>query len=341
MIELNEKSKVYVLCPAYIKTGGTELSHQLVFELNNLKINAHIVYYYSKRKKQKNRNLKYTPQAFEKYINDYFEMLDIEDIKDNVIIIPEVAIHRVKRFKNIRKAVWWMSVDNYTNYIGVLKTLKNSNLKDTIARIIDGNICKKTDFKDIDFFLYQSYYSKDYFKNVDKEGAYLSDYINDSYLNNELNSKKITKENIVLYNPKKGYEFTKKIIDKRNNLKWIPIINMSNVEVRDLILKSKVYVDFGNHPGKDRFPREAAMCNCCIITGRRGSANYYEDVMIDDEFKFEDLDDNIDLIINKISECINDYENINIKFEEYRNFIKKEKENFIKDIQKIFVKREK
>ena len=339
MIELNEKSKVYVLCPAYVKTGGTELSHQLVFELNKLDIDAHMVYYYSQRKKMRNKDMKYTPQAFEKYVKDYLEVDEIEDTKDNVIVIPEVAIHRVKKLHNIRKAVWWMSVDNYTNFIGILKTLKNSNIKETLTRIVDGNICEKTDFKDIDYFLYQSYYSEDYFKDVKKEGYYLSDYINDSYLNINEKDKKSKRENIILYNPKKGYEFTKKIIDRGSDLKWIPLINKTNEEVKELLLKSKVYIDFGNHPGKDRFPREAAMCGCCIITGKRGSANYYKDVMIDDEFKFEDSDENIEKIINKINECLNNYDNMSLKFEKYRDFIKGEKENFIKDIQKIFVKK--
>lgn len=34
MIEIYEQTKVYVLCPAYLKTGGPELLHQLVHTLS-------------------------------------------------------------------------------------------------------------------------------------------------------------------------------------------------------------------------------------------------------------------------------------------------------------------
>lgn len=34
MIEIYDNTKVYVLCPAYLKTGGPELLHQLVHILS-------------------------------------------------------------------------------------------------------------------------------------------------------------------------------------------------------------------------------------------------------------------------------------------------------------------
>lgn len=43
MIEIYEQTKVYVLCPAYSKTGGPELLHQLVhtlFEKRNRSISC-------------------------------------------------------------------------------------------------------------------------------------------------------------------------------------------------------------------------------------------------------------------------------------------------------------
>lgn len=146
------------------------------------------------------------------------------------------------------------------------------------------------------------------------------------------------KSNKVLYNPKKGYRFTKRIIKRANDLEWVPIKNLTTTQVKELLLQSKVYIDFGNHPGKDRFPREAAMCGCVIITGKRGSAKFCEDVPIDDVFKFKDSRKNINKIVTKIKECLNNYDTKNKKFENYRNYIKGEKEQFKKDIDTIFVK---
>ena len=45
MLKINSKTIVYVVCPAFNKTGGTELEHQLVFELNKIGVKAFITYY--------------------------------------------------------------------------------------------------------------------------------------------------------------------------------------------------------------------------------------------------------------------------------------------------------
>ena len=112
---------------------------------------------------------------------------------------------------------------------------------------------------------------------------------------------------------------------------------MSTDEVKVLLSQSKVYIDFGNHPGKDRLPREAALLGCCIITGKRGAAKYDEDVSIPAKYKFDDVKKEIEKIGNMIKECIDNYE-INIKeFEDYRKKIANERKQFEKDVYKVFV----
>ncbi|PRR81497.1 hypothetical protein CLLU_31270 [Clostridium luticellarii] len=109
-------------------------------------------------------------------------------------------------------------------------------------------------------------------------------------------------------------------------------------EIKQLLRKGKVYIDFGNHPGKDRFPREAAISGCCIITGKRGAAKFYEDIPISSKYKFNDNIANIDKIINSIKLCLNNYDNEIKNFQEYRNIIINEKEKFEKDLLNIFKK---
>lgn len=58
------------------------------------------------------------------------------------------------------------------------------------------------------------------------------------------------------------------------DLRWVPLIGMTTEEMRSCMSKSKVYIDFGNHPGKDRIPREAAISGCIVITGKRGAAAF-------------------------------------------------------------------
>ena len=331
MIELKKDSTVYVLCPAYIKTGGPELLHQLVYSLNANRVNAKITYY-----NLDESNKDYTNDDFKKYITDYKLINEVEDLEKNVIVIPETNVELIKKFKQARTVIWWLSVDNYEihhNYsLRKQKLGLKSAIKGKIKDILTGG--NKDLFK-AKYHLCQSYYAIDFLEKKEiNNSIYLSDYINDSYLETKVDYSK--KEDIVLYNPKKGFEFTEKIIEKTPEIKWIPIENMTTEQVKELLLKSKVYIDFGNHPGKDRFPRETAICGCCVITGTRGAAKFENDVPILKEFKFNDDDKNIDIIIEKIKSCLNNYENEICKFEKYRNFISSEKEKFNDDVKNIF-----
>lgn len=117
-------------------------------------------------------------------------------------------------------------------------------------------------------------------------------------------------------------EFTKKLINSAPDLTWIPIENLTTEGVKNLLCESMVYIDFGNHPGKDRFPREAAICGCCIITGKRGSAKYFEDIPISDYYKFDEDESLIPQIIDKIRFCLTNFEEESLNFKEYKDFIK-------------------
>lgn len=333
MIEVYKNSKIYVLCPAYVKTGGPELLHQLVNKLHNRNIDAYIVYMGIEKD-----NPNYIADDFKSYNVKYIFEEQIEDKMENILIIPETLMKKVNDFKKIRKVIWWLSVDNYKKNFMFIPALKLCGLKYAVKLLINGTIIfHKKDYKKAEYNLCQSYYAIDYLKQRNVPNIiYLSDYINKAFMDE---NKEIRKLDNVLYNPKKGYKFTKKIIQKSPNLNWIPIKGLTMKQVKNLLLESKVYIDFGNHPGKDRFPREAAMCNCCVITGKRGAAKYYEDVGISDEFKFDDINRNILKIVKKINECIDNYDFQSKKFLEYRKYIKSEEEKFEKDIDKIFVKK--
>jgi hypothetical protein len=113
---------------------------------------------------------------------------------------------------------------------------------------------------------------------------------------------------------------------------------MTKEEIIKTLQRAKVYIDFGNHPGKDRIPREAAILGCCVITGKRGSAAFFEDVPIPDEYKFEDKEENIPKIIEKIKDCFRNFEERYKDFEYCREVIRNEPQKFVEDIKKIFVK---
>lgn len=327
---IKNNTKIYVACPANTATGGPELLHQLAYELNHLGFNTYMYYY----NRVENKNPVH--EAYVSYNNAFVDT--IENNKNNIIIVPEVRTDLLYQYNKIQKVIWWLSVDNYFSFLN-----SNSKFKKVIKYILYYlNIYPKAKIyrfgkKEKIIHFVQSEYAKQMLKRKGIDNIfYLSDYLNSLFIECQTINIHNKKENIVVYNPKKGIQFTKSIIRAAKHIKFIPIENMTRTEVADLLSKAKVYIDFGNHPGKDRIPRETAISGCCVITGKDGSAKFYEDVPIESEFKFDAKIQNIPLIIKKIEDCFENYEVESKKFQNYREIIKKERPKFIEDIKNIF-----
>lgn len=326
-IEIFKDTVVYIIAPPAFATGGPEVLHQLAYNIKKIfGIRAKMFYLPSDHPDP-------VHPAYLEYNVDYVR--EIEDREENVLIIPEVYPNVIAKYKNIRMAIWWLSVDNY--YLSI-KPRKKNIIGRFLSRLYsdDGLVFSKKN-KNLKYHLAQSNYAIHHLKEKGiEEVEYLSDYLNDSYLNIETDYSK--KENIVVYNPKKGYEFTKEIIDNAKDVVFKPVENMSREEVLKLLQKSKIYIDFGNHPGKDRIPREAAIAGCCVITGKRGSAKFAEDVPIPSDYKFEDVKDSIPLIADKIRYCLLNYDDEIKRFDGYIKIIRNEKKRFQSDLIKVFSK---
>lgn len=334
MLSTNNETIVYVACPAYNKTGGTELAHQLVYALNQNGVNSFILYY----DYQEGGN-SINPE-FKKYVSEFCTINRVQDVADNVLVAPEINIDLLDTFKKIQKCVWWMSIDNYLKRDGIKNAARYFGYLKAARYVVKGTVTlHKHKLSNEILHLYQSEYARQYLLKKGITNTHrLSDYINELYLEKpfEINEKD---KNYILYNPKKGAEFTKLLKEAAPDLSWKPIQNMTTEEVRNLLRKSKLYIDFGNHPGKDRFPREAAISGCCVITDKRGSAQYFEDIPIPDEYKFEDKRENIPEILNRIRDCLDNYDRTIKDFEAYRQFIRNEYQTFIKDTIDIFITR--
>lgn len=325
---LNGITEVYIACPAKFATGGTELLHQLCNKLVKHNVNAKMFYLESKDNSP-------TAERFNKYKVSH--VTEIPDNKSVLLIVPETFPEILLRYSKVKKVIWWLSVDNYIetrfklkifplrnviNYYKYYYTLKHTvNFKD--KRIIH---------------LAQSQYAINYLKEKNvKNIDYLSDYLNDVFFTNDIDYSSSKRENIILYNPLKGKEITEKIMSKYPNYQYVPLTKLTPEGVADLCKRSKIYIDFGHHPGKDRFPREAAILGCCIITNKRGAAKYYEDIAISDEYKFEESDDSLDTVGIKINKILNNYDVSINDFEAYRNRIIGEEVKFDNDLKRLFL----
>ncbi len=331
--------KIYVICPYNFKTGGTELLHQLVNQINVLNGRAYIVYI-----NEKDKEISHITEKFESYINDFLTLDDIQDNNSNAVVIPETLAELTGIFHECHIYLWWLSVDNFVRYrCGIRGRINEQGLVkgmlSSVHHLLKGDLYNCINLvKNADTHLCQSYYAMDYLRKmgITDNVEYLSDYLNDEFTDNHSINISLKKNDVVLYNPSKGYSFTKKIIDSSVGIHFIPIKDMTTETAAMTMRRAKVYIDFGNHPGKDRMPREAAISGCCIITGKKGAAAYYDDVPIDDKYKFDDNKKNLQNIIKCINDCIVNYTERVRDFTEYCETIFSEKNKFINDIEAIF-----
>lgn len=323
MIKLTKNSTVYIFGPSDIETGGIECSYSLTSAYKELGFNTKMVLIHPAVHPQHNSNWYEIvqsdyhksriniPQAYSKYINKDDVVSEIVDSPENLIIIPEIWPDVLDQFTNIQKSIWWLSVDN-----GLGSDQKNFHTKLT-----------QPEYLNVHHF-YQSQYAYWFLLNHGAQYVYpLFDYINRDYITDITHENR---DNVVLYNPKKGIEITKQLMDENPDIKFIPLIDMNRDQLRELMLKSKLYIDFGNHPGKDKFPREAATCGCALITSFNGSARFFQDVMIDPRYKF---DNTIQGVSELIKDVFNNFETHFNNFNLYRKVIKSEVETFNNQIK--------
>lgn len=337
---MNKYNKIYVLAPYKNTTGGVELSHQLVDYLRNKNQEAYIVYI-ENLKISDNQNI---TKAYNAYNIETTKV--IEDSPNNIIILPEIYFEFILKFKKIQIGCWWMSVDNHYRFSNILDNIcfeKNLvNRIKILKHYICGDIYKyKNSIKLLHneehriIHFYQSHYAQYHLYSLGMSKVLpLSDYINPE-IENEINY--VPKENIILYNPKKGFKFTQKIISNMPEFKFIPLQGFSRNELNDIFDRAKLYIDFGEFPGKDRLPREAAIHRCCIISGKNGASFFYEDLPIKETYKFDTKNKNVSKICVRIKEVLLYYDKCINDFENYRNIIRKEKKIFYNEIEDIFM----
>jgi hypothetical protein len=301
MFRLYKDTVIYVFCPAKTITGGPEALHQLCDAINLQGGKAKMVYVnYSTEKIIKSSK----PLQYWMYCSS--SSVAIEDDEKNIAVVPEIWPHLLSGYTKIQKAVWWLSV----NYLRDESILKNRNFH----------------------HLYQSVYAREFLlaKGVIAPLA-LYDYINVP------SKKKLIKKKQVCYNPKKGFEITKQIIARLNGsgILFIPLEGLSRKEMAAVLAESVVYIDFGEHPGKDRIPREAALAGNIVISSINGSASFYEDLSFPDKYKFRT--DQLDEAALAIKDGITNYDVLISDFNGYIDLIRNEKKQFFGQAATLFV----
>jgi len=328
MISYKKTSKIIIFCPPKKFTGGPEALHQLSNQLIELGLGNVYMRYTPKR-----------PNAKAKNYNIYKtkEISFVEDNPGNILIIPESMTFLVKKYPKSQKIIWWLSVDFY-------KILMDHRIR---KQSFFTKFFYKQDDKEYHFELFpnvfhwaQSFRSSLYLKNhkvPESQIDFVCDYINPSFLKNHQPIQKNFSNKNILYNPKKGKKEIAELIKSSPKLTWIPIQNMNAEEIKNLMAKSLLYVDFGENPGRDKMLREAVSQDCCIISGKNGSSAYYEDLMILDQYKFDFSNDNIPKILIKIKDVLENYHEHIPHFKIYKDKVLNEEVDFKKKLKEFFL----
>ena len=308
---------IYVISPARLVTGGTELLHQLVGHLVAAGRNASIVY---------------TPWGSEWATPDEFKRYGCPVAREPVdesgvaVIVPEVSTEHLAHFRRARPVVWWLSVDNYRGGFG-----DRHQFLHYVHRWI---------FPDMPpgaTHLFQSAYARDFVgKRFRRTGAMLTDYLADEYVGGGPPLSECSRNNIVAFNPRKGWNYTSKLIKTFPGIQFMALEGMDRLQIKGALDTCKVYIDFGDHPGKDRLPREAAVCGAVVIVGRRGSARYAQDVPLPESYKVDPRKLSVDSVGRMIQDAMDRFDWHQVRQASYRAAILDERAAFRRQADEVF-----
>jgi hypothetical protein len=309
----------FVLCPANYVTGGPEALHQLVAALRSLGRRAFICYYPFDA-------VQAVPSAFLHY---GVETAFPADTENETIVVPESATGMLRQFKKAKGAVWWLSVDYY------FAREYRSAVADAVRRARFLLTRRDLGWREMRAHSHycQSAYAAAFVASRGLACMPLSDYSTTERRGFDTEQRQPR----ILFNPKKGFATTQRLMKACPALNFQPLVGMTRDEVRHTLEHSMVYIDFGQHPGRDRMPREAAMAGCCVVTGRRGSAAFAEDVPIPDRYKLDEKMSHFEAAFRSTVETvISDFSARARDFDSYRQWIAEERARFRAEVEAAF-----
>ncbi len=318
--------KILVVCPAGAVTGGPEALHQLVAHMNSLGLPAYMCYLPFDQPAK-------APQPYERYKT---QSSPYEDASGNLIIFPEVDPMLALKVKHAQVALWWLSLENF------LERRHVSPFYDKIRylkRVIQGRRPwgGARALKNLLHFS-QTEHSSQYLRSCGIEPIPLIDSINEDFLTDRYLDRIDHKQNLILYNPTKGWRVTQKLIAAYPQWQFEPLKGLNREQLSQKLYQAKLYIDFGHHPGRDRMPREAAMHGCCLITGQLGSAGNAIDLPIPGQYKLNSNSPSFVEDFGKVtSNVLENFPEHYSAFKPYRAWLQDEPRIFKQQILNYFI----
>jgi len=279
--------KFVIICPGSFITGGPEALHQLCHHLGQVPGVKAAMHYIGG----------FDQRVADEYWSRYKVATAPSALVDGAsVVIPCNVDPRAYRVTaGGRKWMWWL---------GGKRTLPLDAFND----------CHHA---------FQSEYARRRLERLGYRGLMLTDYLRDTF---DRGTPVDAKEDLIAYNGTKSALHMTRIRLSWPRLACVPVRGMSHDQVRAVLTRAKLYVDFGPHPGRDRMPREAALLGCVVLTNREGAAGVHEDVPLPEDLKVDTAD--IRLAARRVQDALGDYERLHAALEPYRQWIRAQRDTF-------------
>ncbi len=305
---------IFVLARANAVSGGPDALHRLVHTLNELGAPAYISYVPLGVSAD-------VPEVYRRYYQ--VPARQPADAADNLILLPEAMSDHIRRFRRADKALWWLSVDHFFGATGRDGQLRRREIIHGFKSRF-GIADRRANWPELRKIAHYSpsAYAATFLRKHRIESKPLHDPVNAIFLRQRAGG---VRRDAIAYNPAKGMQYTRAIIDALPGIEWVALQGMSHEEVRATLGAVKIYLDFGYFPGRERLPSEAALCGACVVAGRRGAAVFDEDLMIPENYKIDPRSENyVSQCRDIITDIFTNFERRTREFDGFRDRLRRE-----------------
>jgi len=367
-------AKIYSVAPANVYTGGPTALHQLCYFINRF-FDVECLMAYTGI----TREIDPVHHEYKKYMIPYVSISKVEDNPNYLLVLPETQTQLIRRFRRSKKAIYWLAVDNFflSNYyrsrasrirfwLDFIEYMLRSKsiplisyykffLNDVTYYIALKEISKaaskyvQNPLKDlidnVDIHIAQSIYAKKFLIHIGVDQhkiPVIREPIEEEFYNISLTIK--NKYDIISFNARKTfskiYHILQKISKHYKSLKIIPLRNVGKEGMKKILSRSKVFIDIGHHPGRDRPAREAGILRNIVIINRSGGYYYPEDLPVPEEYTIHCRDiacrdinerDLTELVIDSVE----NYEYHINKFSNFIEYLKEEPKLYLEDLKRF------
>lgn len=330
---------VSVFYPRGTRTGGPEALHQLVHSLRSLGHDAALV------------PLSGTENVPRVAAYGHYDAPEISRPRTgprDAVVIPETWVPRDAVLGGAQRVCWWLSVDNSPVFIDQRRreqrllgeplappTLR-SRVRGPVRRLLVPVRVRRIAGA---VHVAQSAYAQDMVaRRLGEPVGILSDYVVlDTAERAASGGRTASDRPTVSFNPAKGGELVARVqalIDQP--VVWLPIVDMTPVEVRAALRRSDVYLDLGHLPGKDRLPREAALSGAVTLVAARGAGANARDFPLPDQHRIPAGPDLVAAAADTLSRVLQDLPSEFAAQAGFRAGLASEKAVFDDEVRSVF-----